>query len=275
MACSVTFLLVRRLPDLLRLGPSPDQKDVEIAVLRHQLAVLRRQVVRPRYYPTDRAVLATLARLLSCDLWGVFLVTPATLMRWHRDLVARSWTYPRRGRPAPNALEEDVVALVLRLARENPRWGYLPIVGECRKVGVTVSATTVRKVLRRVDDTIEHADVEVPDAEGLGNETCVPATGLASLESGSEPVLVQQPAETVNPLDNVPRFEPAACHVGDRLLRGRCRGAGAPGCNGSRTRAVRARHGALGARKGVLMIRAPTDLITSSTCQPVTRTCSM
>ena len=149
MGCSVTFLLVRRLLDLLRLGPSPDQKDVEIAVLRHQLAVLRRQVARPRYSPTDRALLAILARLLSRDFWGVFLVTPATLLRWHRELVARSWTYPRSGHSAPNALDDDVVDLVLRLARENPRWGYLRIVGECRKLGVTVSATGVRKVLRR------------------------------------------------------------------------------------------------------------------------------
>src|ERR1017187_9968517 len=149
MGCSLTFLLVRRLLDLLRIGPSPAQKDVEIAVLRHQLAILRRQVARPGYSATDRAVLATLARLLGRERWGVFLVTPATLMRWHRDLVARSWTYPRHGRSAPNALENDIVDLVLRLARENPRWGYLRIVGECRKLGVTVSATTVRKLLRR------------------------------------------------------------------------------------------------------------------------------
>jgi hypothetical protein len=149
VACSVTFLLVRRLLDILRLGPSPDEKDIEIAVLRHQLAVLRRQVARPRYSPADRAVLATLARLLSPERWGIFLVTPATLLRWHRDLGARSWTYPCRGRAATNALEDDVVALVLRLARENPRWGYLRIVGECRKLGVTVSATSVRNLLRR------------------------------------------------------------------------------------------------------------------------------
>lgn len=124
VGCSVTFLVVRRLLDLLWLGPSPDQKDVEIAVLRHRLAVLRRQVTRPRYSPTDRAVLATLARFLSRDRWGVSLVTPATLLRWHRDLVARSWTYPRRHHPAPNALEGEVIDVVLRLARENPHWGY-------------------------------------------------------------------------------------------------------------------------------------------------------
>jgi len=94
-------------------------------------------------------VLGTLARLLSRERWAIFLVTPATLLRWHRGLVARSWTYPRRGRPPANALDDEVVALVLRLARENPRWGYLRIVGECRKLGVTISATSVRNVLRR------------------------------------------------------------------------------------------------------------------------------
>ena len=146
VGCSIAFLLVRRLLDLLRLGPSPDQKDVEIAVLRHQLAVLRRQVARPRYSPADRAMLA---RLLSRERWAIFLVSPTTLLRWHRDLVARSWTYPRRSRSAPNALDGEVVDVVLRLARENPRWGYLRIVGECRKLGVAVSATSVRNVLRR------------------------------------------------------------------------------------------------------------------------------
>jgi putative transposase len=118
-------------------------------VLRHQLAVVRRQVARPRYSPTDRAVLATLAGLLDRDRWAVLLVTPATLLRWHRELVARSWMFPHRGRAVANALEEDVVALIVRLGRENPRWGYVRIVGECRKLGGTVSATSVRNVLRR------------------------------------------------------------------------------------------------------------------------------
>ena len=81
--------------------------------------------------------------------WAAFLVTPATLLRWHRELVARSWTFPRRGRLAANTLDEEVVALVLRLARENPRWAYLRIVGERRKLGVAVSATSVRNIMRR------------------------------------------------------------------------------------------------------------------------------
>jgi transposase InsO family protein len=149
MGCPITFLLVRKLLRLVGIGPTPDEKDVEIAVLRHQLSVLKRQVARPRFSPTDRAVLATLARLLPRERWATFLVTPATLLAWHRELVRRHWTFPRRDAPSHNALGTDVVALVFRLARENPRWGYLRIVGECTKLGVTVSATSVRNVLRR------------------------------------------------------------------------------------------------------------------------------
>jgi putative transposase len=95
---------------------------VEIAVLRHQLAVLRRQVTRPRYSPTDRMLLASLARLLSRERWSIFLLTPATLLRWHRELVTRHWTYPHTGR-GRRGLPEATVEVVLRLARENPRWG--------------------------------------------------------------------------------------------------------------------------------------------------------
>ena len=72
MSCSVTFLLVRKLLGLVGIGPSPDEKDVEIAVLRHQLAVLKRQVARPRFSPADRAVLATLARFLPRVHWATF-----------------------------------------------------------------------------------------------------------------------------------------------------------------------------------------------------------
>jgi hypothetical protein len=81
-------------------------------------------------------------------MWSTFLVTPATLLRWHREAVRRRWTYPRRG-PGRPSLEPATVDLILRLARENPWWGYLRITGELAKVGVTVSATTVRNVLSR------------------------------------------------------------------------------------------------------------------------------
>jgi putative transposase len=92
-------------------------------------------------------VLAALAKLLPRDRWPIFLVTPSTLLRWHRELIRRRWTYPTRDRR--RVLDPEVVDLVLRLARDNPRWGYLRIVGECRKLGVRVSATSVRTILRR------------------------------------------------------------------------------------------------------------------------------
>src|SRR3989440_11790090 len=98
MGSTIVFLLVRHALRLVGLGPKPDDKDVEIAVLRCQLAVLHRQVARPRYVPADRLVLATLARLLPRERWSAFLVTPATLLRWHRGLVRRRWTYPREPR---------------------------------------------------------------------------------------------------------------------------------------------------------------------------------
>jgi hypothetical protein len=142
------FLIVSRLAGLFGLGPSPDARDVEIAVLRHQLAVLGRQVARPRYAPSDRMLLAVLARLLPRDRWRVVLVTPSTLLRWHRELVARRWTYPATGR-SRRGLPGATVELVVRLARENPRWGYVRIVGEARKLGVAVSASSVRAILCR------------------------------------------------------------------------------------------------------------------------------
>jgi hypothetical protein len=117
-------MVVRRVLGLIGLGPTPDAKDVEIAVLRHQLLVLRGQVARPRYAPPDRIILAALARLLPRDRWPIFLVTPSTLLRWHRELIRRRWTYPTKSRR--RTLDPEVVDLVLRLARENPRWGWRP-----------------------------------------------------------------------------------------------------------------------------------------------------
>ena len=147
VAKTLGLMVLRGLLGIFGLGPGADERDVEIAVLRHQLAVLRRQVVRPRYAPSDRMLLAWLAQRLPRERWSVFLVTPGTLLRWHRELVARRWTYPPTGGDR-RCLPEATVELVLRLARENPRWGYLRIVGETRKLGVMVSATSVRSILR-------------------------------------------------------------------------------------------------------------------------------
>lgn len=147
MLLSVCYVAVLRVLQLVVLGfRSAHDKELEIVVLRHELAILRRQIGRPAFSTADRAFLAAASRLLPRVKWTAFTVTPATLLRWHRGLVARRWTYRCRiGRPPTT---RDVRALVLRLATENPQWGYQRIVGELKGLGVTVSATTVRKVLR-------------------------------------------------------------------------------------------------------------------------------
>jgi putative transposase len=142
------YLMFRCLLQLVSLRPrSEDFKELEIVVLRHELSVLRRQTRRPQLTTTDRVFLAAASRLLPRSSWRSFLVTPATLLRWHRRLVARRWTYSGcNGRPP---IGGEIRALVLRLARENPRWGYQRIVGELHGLGLAVSATTVRKILRQ------------------------------------------------------------------------------------------------------------------------------
>jgi putative transposase len=117
------YTIVRLVLQLFALAVRGDRaNEVEILLLRHQVAVLRRHVARPDLKPVDRAVLAALSRLLPRPRWSTFFVTPATLLRWHRDLVARRWTYPQRraGRPCVAA---EIRMLVLRLASENATWG--------------------------------------------------------------------------------------------------------------------------------------------------------
>jgi putative transposase len=123
-------------------------KDLEILVLRHQLTVLRRQAPRPRLEPADRVLLAAISRALPRSRWSCFFVTPETLLRWHRRLVAGAWTYPNRG-PGRPPLDNDTQQLIVRLARENPCWGYQRIRGELRRLGIQVSATGIRVTLRR------------------------------------------------------------------------------------------------------------------------------
>jgi putative transposase len=139
-------LLVTALSWLALLARSSSAKNTEILALRHEVAVLRRANSRPRMSWTDRAILAALARIMPKALRARRIVTPGTLLRWHQRLVAAKWRQPRApGRPP---VPEELIALILRLARENSRWGVVRIQGELRRLGHRVAASTNRKILR-------------------------------------------------------------------------------------------------------------------------------
>jgi putative transposase len=116
-------------------------------VLRHQLRVLQRQVARPRLQSADRLLMAVLSRSLPRRAWSSFFVSPATLLRWHRQLVARRWTYPRRS--VGPLTDSGISELVLRMARENPTWGYRRMHGELVGLCVTLAPSTIWAILRR------------------------------------------------------------------------------------------------------------------------------
>ncbi len=149
MVLSFVYWSLRRLLELMVLRRrSEREKEIEILLLRHQLRVLERQVARPTLTPADRVLLAAFSRVLPRRAWKTSLLwTPATLLRWHRELVARRWTYPHRrpGRPPTRA---EVRALVARLARENPGWGYRRIQGELVGLGIKLAASTVWMILK-------------------------------------------------------------------------------------------------------------------------------
>ena len=147
MALKLIYQMFAKLLSWMVLHARSDTaNEIEILVLRHQLAVLQRRTPRPRISWTDRAVIAALARLLPARRRRGFLVTPATILRWHRQLVRRRWTTPpvRPGRPA---IPAGVRALIVRLATENPTWGYRRVHGELAGLGYQIGASTVWKIL--------------------------------------------------------------------------------------------------------------------------------
>jgi putative transposase len=149
MAASLVYLVLRQILQMLtQLARDGGAKDVELLVLRHQVAVLRRQVRRPDLQPADRVVLAALSRLLPRPNWSAFFVTPATLLRWHRQLIAWHWTFlhTRPGRPP---VDRQLRELVLRLAAENPTWGHRRVQGELVRLGYQIAASTVWKILHQ------------------------------------------------------------------------------------------------------------------------------
>src|SRR5712691_9037959 len=149
MVLSFVYWSLRRLLELMVVRRrSEREKEIEILLLRHQLRVLERQVARPTLTPADRVLLAAFSRVLPRRAWKTSLLwTPATFLRWHRELVARRWTYPHR-RPGRPATAREVRELVLRLARENPGWGYRRIQGELVGLGIKLAASTVWSILR-------------------------------------------------------------------------------------------------------------------------------
>ena len=149
MLVSFVYLVACRVFALvLLLARSDGSKELELLALRHELSILRRQARRPQLTGSDRLLLATLSRVIPRRSWHAFFITPETLLRWHRRLVACRWTYSHR-RPGRPPIDQAVHELILRLAEENSHWGYVRIVGELRKLGIMVSATLVRNVLAR------------------------------------------------------------------------------------------------------------------------------
>ncbi len=147
MLFSILYFVLRL---VLRIAPDDNSRksEAEILVLRHQLAVLKRTNPRPRLRRRDRMVLAALAGMMDKQRWEGFIVRPASILRWHRELVRRKWTFRHKktGRPP---LDPALVLLIIQMAKANPGWGAVRIKGECKGLGYRIGVTTIRTILRR------------------------------------------------------------------------------------------------------------------------------
>ena len=192
MALSFLYRLLRNLIEFARVHRMDAiDKDAEILVLCQQLAVLRRQIARPRLSWSDRALIASLARLVPRERWASFLVTPETILRWRRALVRRHWTYPHRvGRPS---LPDETVELILRLARENPRAGAT----SASSGNFECSASTSL----RAASPASSLDQSEPQGRRLGSQRFL---GRFCRERGRQRLLPPRGRNSLRPLPSLP-----------------------------------------------------------------------
>src|SRR5665648_275200 len=219
---SLLYLLLRRLLSVLSSKDrAAEQVRLENLVLRHEVMILRRQVKRPIFRMRDRALLAAASRMLPRERWNAFLVHPETIMRWHRRLVARKWTRPHR-RPGRPALDPRVKRLILRLARENSRWGYMRIKGELQGLGIRVSATAIAMLLR--SHGIEPAPRRGPTWSQFLKAQ---ASGIIACDFFTvETALLKTLSSAVSTVKKSQAMMPEACALRNWLQVGPRRGAG-------------------------------------------------
>jgi putative transposase len=152
VSAALLYLVLRRLVDTLRSERQLEERvrelEAKVLALQKQVEILERKTPRPKYARLDRILLAALSRVIPRAEWSVFLVTPQTLLRWHRELVARKWTFrhDKAGRPR---IAQGIEALIVSMAKDNSNWGYWRIRDELAKLGILVSKTTLRNVMAR------------------------------------------------------------------------------------------------------------------------------